>query len=69
MIAILLTMTDNKKELTEELERWEAVYGHKPALIVGHNSLRGLKYKKIPVLTLSDVWEMHADQLGETDDE
>lgn len=81
MITILMTPTDSATEMKEELRKWYAKHHCKPSLIVGHRDLayglvtepkyrgQGAKtwYDGIPVLSLAELWSLHADQFGEVE--
>ena len=79
MIAIMLTPTDSSEELRRELARWVEIYKIKPLAIVGHRNLvyalsnapehtvrRGQDFfANVAVLSLSELWELNHESLGE----
>ena len=79
MIAVLMTPADGADEFREELRKWYAKMKCRPAAIVGHRDLayalvkdpklgeRGetTTYDGVPLLTMTDLWELHAEQFGE----
>lgn len=79
MITVLMTPSDDATEFRSELRKWYAKMKCKPTAIVGHKDLvyalvndpklgeRGetTVYDGVPVLTMSQLWELHAEQFGE----
>lgn len=80
MIAIMVTPANDAAELRRELARWRELYKISPLAIVGHKDLvyaltnapeckdrRGQTFfDNVAVITLSDLWDLHHEALGET---